>query len=262
VGVRRALVHTALLAAAVVGLDGAAGAGLRGAVERLPDLRVGQLYGVDLEPGDGRRTLLRFGTVGWNVGDGPIEARGYRNDSEDLVMRVRQRIYNSAGGHRDRITPSVMLYDTGDNHDHWHTRQFMVVQMYKRGSPTASVYGLRKIGYCLLDAAHMADPPPGSPPERVYGSGTCGSRSSTSVQTGLSVGYGDDYPPNYAHQWMDVTDIRAGTYRICTTIDPLEEFVEKVETNNQRWTDVRIDLSTGQVAVLATAVGACGPTVP
>ena len=87
------------------------------------------------------------------------------------------------------------------------------------------------------------------------------SRESTQIRTGLSVGYGDDYPPDYAHQWMDITGLAPGVYRICTTIDPLDEFVEKNERNNQRWTDVRINIGTGTVTPLATAIAACGPHV-
>lgn len=258
---RHALARGAVVLAAVLGLQGAAGADRAGTVDLLPDLVAGELYGFNLER-VANRTRLRFGTIGWNVGDGPLEAHGVRNDPADLVMRVRQLIYDAAGGHRQRFTPSVMIYDTGDNHDHWHTRQFMVVQLYKRGRPTGSVLGMRKIGYCLIDAARMSNPPPGSPSTRGYPTGSCGNRSSSFVRTGLSIGYGDDYPPQYAHQWMDVSGLVRGTYRICTTVDPLGEFVEKADTNNQRWTDIRIDVAAGSVAVLATAAGPCGPTVP
>lgn len=259
---RRSWMRVAVVAALVLGIQGDAFARSSGPTELLPDLRMARLYGIDLETTARGRTRLHFGTIGWNVGDGPIEARGRRVAGGDLVMRVTQRIYNSAGGHRDRVSPAVMIYETGDHHDHWHVRQFTVVQMYKPGASTGDVYGMRKIGYCLLDARRMAEPPPASPSRRAYPSEACGSRTSQRVRTGLSVGYGDDYPPDYAHQWMDITGLRAGVYRICTTIDPRGEFVEKNERNNQRWTDVRINVGTGTVTALATAIAACGPHVP
>jgi hypothetical protein len=253
----RRFIRVAAVVVLLVGLERSDAVGQSGAVDLLPDLRMARLYGMDLQTTPGGRTRLRFGTIGWNVGDGPIEARGRRNAAGDLVMRVTQRIYNSAGGHRDRLTAAVMIYDTGDHHDHWHIRQFTAVQMHRRGRPRGNVYGLRKIGYCLLDARRMVSPPPNSPAQPAYLSGACGSRASTRVRTGLSVGYGDDYPPHYAHQWMDITGIAPGIYRICTTIDPLDEFVEKNERNNQRWTDVRIRLATRTVRVLGTAIGRC-----
>lgn len=251
--------RVAVVSALVVGIQGDVGAGRSGPLDLLPDLQMARLYGMDLERRPSGRVRLHFGTIGWNLGDGPIEARGRRIAPGDLVMRVTQRIYNSDGGHRDRVTPAVMIYETGDHHDHWHVRQFTVVQMYRPGVTGGNVYGLRKIGYCLLDARRIANPPANSPAERVYRSDACGSRASTRVRTGLSVGYGDDYPPDYAHQWMDITGLRRGVYRICTTIDPLNEFVEKHERNNQRWTDVRINIATGRVRVLDTAIAPCGP---
>lgn len=61
---------------------------------------------------------------------------------------------------------------------------------------------------------------------------------------------------------MDVTGLPPGEYRICSTVDPLGDFTEKNESNNQRWTDVHIDLSMDEVTVLDTGVGRCGPGVP
>lgn len=229
--------------------------------DRLPDLRVAPLYSFDLETTSSGRLRLRFGTIGWNVGEGPIEARGRRIDPNDRVMRVTQRVYDSSGGHRDRATSAVMIYETGDNHDHWHTRQFMTVKLYTRGQPGENVYGMRKIGYCLLDAERMSDPPPGSPDDPGYPDGSCGNSTSQTVRTGLSIGYGDDYPPNYAHQWMDITGLRRGTYRICATVDPLGEFLEQREGNNQRRTDVAIDPSAGTVRVIGAANEPCGPEI-
>ncbi len=257
---RRVVGRLALIATLMLGQHGIADAG--GAVDLLPDIRVARLYGFSLERTSTGRVRLHFGTIGWNIGDGPMEARGRRIDPEDLVMRVWQRIYRSDGTHRDRNTSAVMIYETGDHHDHWHTRQFMTVKMFERGKPNGNVWGLRKLGYCLLDATRMPEPPPGSPDERSYPNGSCGNRSSQIVRSGLSIGYGDDYPPDYAHQWMDVTDIPVGVYRICTTVDPLSEFVEKKEANNQRWTDIRVNLATMRVKVLDTAVGRCGLNPP
>jgi hypothetical protein len=227
----------------------------------LPDLKMAPLYGISLQTTVNGRKHLTFGTIGWNVGDGPVEARGRKVDPGDQYMQFRQRIYNSAGGHRDRVTPGVMIFDTGDHHNHWHIRQFMVVQMYTRGNPDGDVYGLRKIGYCLLDSRRMANPPPHSPVPGKYPGSACGVKTSKHVTMGLSVGYGDNYQPFFAHQWMDITGVRAGDYRICTTVDPLGEFQEKDESNNQRWTDVHIDLAHNKVKVLGTAVAPCGPSV-
>lgn len=234
----------------------------QGPTDLLPDIRLAKLYQFSLETRPNGRVWMHFGTIGWNVGDGPLEVRGRKVDPTDLYMHVTQRIYDSGGGYRNRVSPAVMIYDVGDHHHHWHIRQFMVVNMYTVGDPNGNVYGLRKIGYCLLDFGHMQNPPPNAPPNPVYPLSACGNQDSVTVRMGLSVGYGDDYPPNFAHQWMDVTDIHSGNYRICTTVDPLKEFREKDETNNQRWTDVHINMATTTVSVLATGIAPCGPEIP
>lgn len=226
----------------------------------LPDLRMAKLYDLDLETRPNGRVRLHFGTIGWNLGDGPLEARGRISDPGVDYMTVRQRIYGSAGGHRDRQTSAVMFY-AGDGHDHWHTRQFMLAQMYVAGDPSGDVYGLRKLGYCLIDARRKSNPPPGSPSSAQYPVGACGHADDTFVRSGLSVGWGDDYPPYYAYQWMDVTGVPAGVYRICATVDPLGDFLEKDDGNNQRWTDVRINVAADEVQVLGTRAAACGPVV-
>ncbi len=244
--------------AAVTAAEEPAGSAVR---DLLPDMKMAKLYGLDLETRPSGAVRLHFGTIGWNMGEGPLEARGSREGATETAMQVKQRIYDSAGGYRDRVSPAVMTY-TGDGHDHWHVRQFMLLNLYKRGQPGGSVYGLRKLGYCLLDARRRANEPPNTPPSAVYLGNSCGVQSSLSVRMGLSVGYGDDYPPSFAHQWMDVTGLAAGIYRICATVDPLGDFREMSESNNQRWTDVRIDPAMDEVTALATGVGACGPSVP
>ncbi len=183
-----------------------AGLNLNGPVhDLLPDVKMAKLYGFSIETRANGRIWLHFGTIGWSVGEGPLEARGLKVDPNDHYMHVKQRIYNSSGGYHDRISPAVMIYDTGDHHQHWHVRQFMVVNMYTVGDPTGNVYGLRKIGYCLLDFGHMTNPPPNSPPHPVYPLDACGHKADTHVRMGLSIGYGDDYPPYFDHQWMDIS---------------------------------------------------------
>lgn len=244
-------------AASAAGPSGSAGV----PVDLLPDLRMAKLDGFDLETRPNGHIRLHFGTIGWNMGDGPLEARGKRQDAGDTGMQVKQRFYDSEGGHRDHQTPAVMFY-AGDGHDHWHLRQFMYLQLYSPGDPSGDVYGLRKLGYCLIDARQRANPPLGSPPSPVYPDGNCGTAASTSVRTGLSIGWGDDYPPAFAHQWIDVTGLAPGDYRICSTVDALGDFLETDETNNQRWTDLHVDIAADEVTVLGTGAAACGPGLP
>ena len=46
------------------------------------------------------------------------------------------------------------------------------------------------------------------------------------LRVGLSVGWGDIYPARFAGQRIDITDVPDGTYLLCLTADPSNEFVE------------------------------------
>ncbi len=59
-----------------------------------------------------------------------------------------------------------------------------------------------------------------------------------------------------------MTGLAPDVYRICSTVDPLDDFLEEREDNNQRWTDLRIDIAADKIEVLDTAAGPCGPNVP
>ena len=44
-------------------------------------------------------------------------------------MVVRQRIYDTAGGHRTIATNAVVKY-AGDGHDHWHVQKVAGYELY------------------------------------------------------------------------------------------------------------------------------------
>ncbi len=250
-------------ASAVVAADtdtAGTGASPSGAVDLLPDMVMSALETFYLQDTASGAVRLRFGTVGWNVGAGPLEALGTRPTSADRYMTVRQKIYDSMGGSRTRRTSAVMYHDGADGHSHYHIRQFIHVELYRLGEGDGDVYGLRKMGFCLLDSRRQTNPPPGAPASAQYVS--CGNQNSSQLRMGLSVGWGDWYPANYAHQFLVVTGIPVARYRICATVDPFDEFAEADETNNQRWTDVRINVATNTVNFKAHGVGPCGPSIP
>jgi len=78
----------------------------------------------------------------------------------------------------------------------------------------------------------------------------CGASSSLSVTMGLSVGWGDTYYWNLAYQWVDITGLAAGRYRLWATADPENWFIEADNTNNFTWVDLQIRGKGGSVRVL------------
>jgi len=111
---------------------------------------------------------------------------------------------------------------------------------------------IRKTGFCLLDLHHSSTPPPNSPDERVYWNGACGNSDSTAIRMGISVGYGDDYQPLIAQQWIDITGLPAGTYTLRAFVDARNELTESSNTNNCTYTRLSFATTGTTVTLLGS----------
>jgi hypothetical protein len=214
------------------------------ATDRLPDLRVASITDLRLVASGGRR-LLRFTGMMWNNGTGPMEVRANRPSSASSAWAVDQIVYNSAGGFRRIRTTAGMQY-AGDGHDHWHVRRMLTYHLWG----ATGTLRTSKIGFCFFDTNLLSPSLPGSPSHRVYTESMCGRRASTSTRNGISVGWGDKYPWNFALQWIDVTGLPAGTYTLRSAVDLYKAFTERSETNNCAWARIRIPASGSTVSVV------------
>jgi hypothetical protein len=64
------------------------------------------------------------------------------------------------------------------------------------------------------------------PSSAVYAKGGCGTQASLSLTMGLSVGWGDPYAWRLPDQYIDITGLTAGRYRLWATADNGDRFVE------------------------------------
>ena len=234
---------------AVAALTAVSGSGPVSALEpadRLPDLGMAPVTDLRIDTATipGRR-LLRFTTVIVNVGQGPFETIGSRPDSSTSEMTVRQRIYDDAGGARDVVTPTVMFF-AGDGHDHWHVRDAEGYELRRLDNGHRVGTGA-KHGFCYYDNTPYRLGLPGAPLWSMYGD--CGGTGDLTVTTGLSVGWGDTYPASIAFQWIDITGLKSGRYRLTATADPIGWFEETDDTNNSTWLNLK--LTGAGVSVLA-----------
>ena len=210
---------------------------------RLPDLGMAPLRDFSIERSGGAR-LLRFTTEIVNVGSGPFALTGRRSSTAFGVMSVRQVLTNDNGSTAAYRTQAVMEY-SGDGHDHWHVRDLERYTLQRVGSSREVGRGA-KVGFCFWDSDRYRALP-GSPVAPVFVS--CGSQASTTVDMGLSVGWGDIYPWYLAFQWIDLTGLPSGDYVVRAVADPHAYFTESTKANNATWTRIRIS-STDQVTVL------------
>lgn len=256
---------TTSLLAVLVTISALAPSPLLAATDRLPNLRMAAPAGFYFQVYNGQRRL-RFTTYMLNRGDGPFVILGSRQAGQS-VMTVRQRIGRSDGTTYGYPGDATMRY-TGDGHDHWHVQRIAIYELLKatRGGFRSvqrdgkALVGA-KVGFCFFDTNAWDLSLPGAPGGRVYQQSGCGTRSSLSASMGLSVGWADKYPANFAYQWIDLTGIPGGRYRVCVTVDKQGYFRETSESDNAAWADVTFTTSSQAISVLGQGTGSCGPRV-
>ena len=192
--------------------------------------------------------LLRFNGYVHNKGPGAVDFRGERsappNPSEPASppMGVFQRIYEypSTEGppptaettpHKDEPSSGIMEYVTADGHEHWHLQHVARYSLWN-ATETIEVAPAQKVGFCLEDSEHVE--PERGPPEQVYKDygehprEFCRYRQpeATEVFEGISEGWRDSYTSNLAFQWVDVSNVEPGEYRLRAEADP-EHFIQE-----------------------------------
>lgn len=247
---RRGLRIALVLAFAAIAVGPAAAARAGQSPAKLPDLAMLAPFDftIDTEEIPGRR-LLRFSTVQVNVGPGPFRLYGFDADGtadQGDLLSVVQWIRREDGSWTERATSARMSWSFDDGHDHWHLLDF---QKFKLVSLDTEVLGnVAKIGFCAFDSY-----PYTSFKTAFYTSNrTCQTRSSGKVLMGTSRGWGDIYRASIAFQWIDITDLPNGDYKVRVVVDPPLAsdglFRESDESNNRAWT--RVHIGTSNVTML------------
>ncbi|MGI8684350.1 MAG: lysyl oxidase family protein [Acidimicrobiales bacterium] len=217
---------TVLLAGSTAG---AAGAG--------PDLGMARLGDIRITRTQSGQVLLRYSATVVNVGSDPFELRGERAATTG-DMQVFQRVYDGAGGYGDVAAPTSMVFG-GDGHNHWHVRDLTDTELIRLDNGSKVGTGAKR-GFCFFDNTQYRLGLPGAPQAPVYPGAGCGTSTSLTVTMGLSVGWGDIYSSSLPDQYVDITGLTAGRYRLKVTADTAGRFVEANTSNNTTWVDLQI----------------------
>lgn len=257
-----------LLAAAILGAVAALGpaATLAAApTDRLPDLRMLKPRDVQMVryatgPFAGHR-LLRFTTIITNEGVGPFELRGTR-DCASLstcpTMTVRQRLQRSDGTWYGIATTGQMRYEVGDGHHHWHTLGMEGYHLWALGVQDPTPVVAAKFGFCFFDGFRRQAGASSGPHYVAQGPSSnpgCGTTSSRRTRVGLTAGWADVYPWDFAGQYIDVTGVPSGEYLLCVRADPQRRFLQASTTNDEAW--VRLRIAGSRISIRDTKRTSC-----
>jgi hypothetical protein len=183
--------------------------------------------------------LLRFD--GWihNKGPGCLQLIGTGNQN-GFMTKVYQRLYEPGqcqtyGAHTDVLlgNGAQMKYETNDSHQHFH---FMAAAAYSlwTKAKTHQVAPSSKLGFCLLDSEnvdHVAGFDVGRFPEPWSLHCQSGNPTAGTAMMGLSPGWRDIYEYWLKLQWIDISNVMPGTYRVAADMDPDNRIIEQNENN-------------------------------
>lgn len=234
-----ALTFATLLAAAALG-PAAGGVRAGAATPVLPDLAMVPPYDFRIAVSSNGHRLLRFTTIVVNVGLGPFQLIGFDADGAKIgdILQVRQQIRYSDGTWHDRATTAQMAW-AADGHDHWHVLGYQKFKLQKLDATTIGTGA--KTGFCALDSYWYGSSKPSFyDADRLI----CQTGPSGTVLMGTQRKWGDIYRRQIAYQWVDITGLPNGEYKLKVIADPPFEtggrFRESNETNNRAWTRIRI----------------------
>lgn len=224
-----------------------------------PDLAMARLADIDIVNADGQ-LQLRFSAIIVNAGQGPFELNATRSDTAS-PFSVVQKVYGT-GGSSEFPIPGADLIWGGDGHSHWHVRDLETYELERLDNGVKVGTGM-KGGFCFFDTTVFNLLLPGAPTSPVYAPGTVcaqNDQNASSLRMGISVGWGDRYGSQLRDQYIDVTSLTSGNYRLYATADLAGQFTELNEANNTTWVDLKLQISTKGKGGSKARVIAYGPT--
>lgn len=200
--------------------------------------------------------LLRFDGFVHNRGNGPLEMRGSNRSGADMTL-VRQYARRVGGG-LEALTPAPgqeaeIRFENGDGHNHWHLKEIARYSLWN-AARTAEVAPGQKVGFCLEDSQRRETNGPSS---QVYSASTnfClqNQPNAAAVTMGVSAGWRDVYGRHLAYQWVDISDVQPGNYRLGAEVDQEGVVQEADEANNARIFESEASIIPGYLAQAVNA---------
>ena len=171
----------------------------------------------ETQPG---HTLLRFATSTANLG-GLLHVVG--GSAEGDVQEIRQLVYGP-GVVLDRSAGEFTYHP---EHHHVHVDDFVRYELVDEAGTVVAASG--KVSFCLTDIHEVAVPERESDPGVFLDLPPleCGS-----AEQGINPGRADYYGRDLPDQWIDITGVPAGDYRVRFTVNPNGVLLESTLDDN------------------------------
>lgn len=191
---------------------------------------------------DGAQNCLRFDQIIANDGRGPLEL-GFSvpvgdPQAEGTTYDVKQNVYASDGSYETQAAGEVEFHGV---HGHYHYSSFASSELWasdKRGRRigSAPISEGRKVSFCIADIRIDTWAKKGDGPRTYYAPdclfpATSDAEADHYVQ-GLTNGWADVYDWYIPDQYLEVTGVPDGYYRLEFCADPDNSIEEEDESNN------------------------------
>jgi hypothetical protein len=205
--------------------------------------------------------LFIFRTGVHNAGRGPLRIVGQRATRAQTTLDAHQVVVCAGGGNEIFSGVGVMAYENEPTHRHWHYLGFERYTLTGLSAGTPKVRS-RKAGFCLVDDYAIGLALPGKPHEPVFqepgNSCAAGQPGSLSAEEGISVGWGDEYEPYKEGQYIELTGLPAGEYRLTNEVNSQRALAESRYDNGVAGFTIRLSWPHGSGNFpLATILGTC-----
>jgi hypothetical protein len=205
--------------------------------------------------------LLVFRTSVHNAGRGPLRLVGQRASRAQTELGVRQVVDCADGGNEIIQRAGVMRYENGPTHRHWHHMDFERYTLTGLSVRTPTMRS-RKVGFCLEDEYDSGLALAGKPRAPIFNEevNACAARHPGALfaEEGLSVGWADAYAPYKEGQYIDVTHLPGGEYRLLNQDNPQRLLMESRYDNDVAGVTIRLSWPHGPRSIPAAKIlGTC-----
>ena len=188
-------------------------------------------------------TQLRFSSISWNSGAGPLEL--FAEPGLPAGQDVLQRVYRTDGSTVSYLAGTFAYHPS---HNHFHLEAYADYTLAPVGAPPGIVKkNSIKTSFCILDTTKVNHKLPGAPKKPVY-------KTCSPIVQGMSVGWGDKYGAHLPGQSIDITANPDGLYELTLEFDPQNVLKETDDSDNASC--VLLDIAASTLTV--GKVGPCG----